>query len=375
MEKRQQPIDFRKDEVSYVMQRWRTGESCSLIGVGSVGKSNLLRHLSDFDVQKTYMNITRSADFKAILIDPNLLGALPQGADSEQFRCWAGYELLMHRLFMAFYPFEVLGKDDAQRFYEAYQALQDGTNPLYTYMGLRYFELGLDFFMRRGVKLVFMFDEFEEMLRSMPPRFFQNLRGLRDANKGQLSYLTFARTPLPVLVEQFDLPAAEMEAFIELFTDNVYYVGPYNQVDGRRMLDLLVQRNQKTLPDAVSEFLLWSTGCHAGLLRAAFRALDVLNTIDQTRLIDEETLDKILLKRPLRAECSAIWSSLLPAEQQILRAIAGFETYQTNAQTEQAVTSLVQKHLIRVDKKTQMLHIQPPIFRVFVQSVQGQGVE
>lgn len=375
MEKRQQPIDFRKDEVSYVMQRWRAGESCSLIGVGSVGKSNLLRHLSDFDVQKTYMNITRSADFKAILIDPNLLGALPQGPNSEQFRCWAGYELLMHRLFMAFYPFEVLGKDDAQRFYEAYQALQDGANPLYTYMGLRYFELGLDFFMRRGVKLVFMFDEFEEMLRSMPARFFQNLRGLRDANKGQLSYLTFTRTPLPVLVEQTNLPSGEMEAFIELFTDNVYYVGPYNQVDGRRMLDLLMQRDQKTLPDVIIEFLLWSTGCHAGLLRAAFRTLDVLNIVDQSRLIDDETLGKMLMKRPLRAECSTMWSSLLPAEHQILRAVAGLETHQTNAQTEKAVASLVQKHLIRVDKKTQTLHMEPPIFRVFVQTVQGQDAE
>ena len=176
--------------------------------------------------------------FKAIIIDPSMLGPLPSSAsiDSDAIRCWAGYELMMHRLFLAFYPFNNLTAEDARIFYDTYQALQDGTNPLYAYMGLRYFELGLEIFMKQGTQVVFMFDEFEEMLKQLPIKFFLTLRGLRDANKRSVSYLTFTRSPLPQLVKKFDIDALEIEPFTELLNDNIVYVGPYNETDARNMV-------------------------------------------------------------------------------------------------------------------------------------------
>ena len=48
---RKQAADFRKEEVSYVMKRWQGAESCSLVGVGSVGKSNLIHHLTAEETQ------------------------------------------------------------------------------------------------------------------------------------------------------------------------------------------------------------------------------------------------------------------------------------------------------------------------------------
>jgi hypothetical protein len=365
---RKQPLDFRKEEVTYVMQRWRAGDSCSLVGVGSVGKSNLLQHLADVETQKAYINITGDDEFKAIIIDPAMLGPLPRdGADSEQVRCWAGYELMMHRLFMAFYPFDVLGREDAQRFYEAYQALQDGTNPLYAYMGLRYFELGLDFFMRRGVRIVFMFDEFEDLMKNMPVKFFQTLRGLRDANKRQLSYLTFARAPLPTLVNKFDIDELEIEPFVELFTDNLLYVGPYNETDARRMVDNLMGRNQKGYPEEVINFLLRATGRYAGLLRSGFRALDSIGPLDAMSLQNDEALRRLALRRAIREECQMLWMSLSEVEHYVLRAVARLTEYQSNPETERAVTMLVQKKLLSVEKGQNRLHIQPSVFRVFVE--------
>jgi hypothetical protein len=365
---RQQPLDFRKEEVNYVMQRWRASDSCALVGVGSVGKSNLLQHLANPDVQSAHINTTQADEFKAIIIDPNMLGPLPQTGDVDQIRCWAGYELMMHRLFMAFYPFEALGRDEAQRFYEVYQALQDGTNPLYAYMGLRYFELGLDFFMRRGIRIVFMFDEFEDMLKHLPVKFFQTLRGLRDANKRHLSYLTFTRAPLPTLVERFELPRLELEPFIELFTDSVYYVGPYNEVDARRMIDNLMSRNQKNYPEAATDFLMWATGNYAGLLRSGFRILDALGSIDSTSVLNDEVVGQMVMRRPVREECRTIWTSLTPVEQTVLKAVARLVPYNVNIETERGVAMLVQKRLLRVDKTRQTLHIEPPIFRAFVAS-------
>jgi hypothetical protein len=364
---RKQPLDFRQAEVSYVMQRWRGAESCSLVGIGSVGKSNLIQHLADPDVQAQYIDGLEPGQFKAIVIDPNMLGALPNGGgDNEQFRCWAGYELMMHRLFLAFYPFEVLGTDDARRFYDAYQALQDGTNPLYAYMGIRYFELGLDFFMRRGIQIVFMFDEFEEMLRQMPVKFFQTLRGIRDAHKRQLSYLTFTRSPLPMLIEQYAIPPLDVEPFAELFTDNVYYVGPYGDADARRMVDELMRRNDVSYQDATINFLLDATGRYAGLLRAGFRSVENYDGQVGNPDAGEQLLAQLASKPAVRAECKTIWTSLSRSEQIVLKAVAHLAPYQVSAESELAVTNLVQKRLLYVDRAQQRLEIYPPLLRAFI---------
>ncbi len=48
---RRQPLEVRREEVSYGMQRWKSGGSCALVGIGSIGKSNLLHHLANTEVQ------------------------------------------------------------------------------------------------------------------------------------------------------------------------------------------------------------------------------------------------------------------------------------------------------------------------------------
>jgi hypothetical protein len=363
---RKQPLDFRVTEVAYVMQRWQAAESCSIVGIGSVGKSNLIQHLTDVEVQQHYLGDKDASQFKAVLIDPNMMGALPDTGDAlDQIRCWAGYELMMHRLFLSFYPLDILGTDDARRFFETYQMLQDGTNPLYAYMGLRYFELGLQFFLRRGLRIVFMFDEFEDLLHQMPVRFFQNLRGLRDTHKTQLSYMTFTRSPLPVLVDRYSVPTLAVEPFVELFTDNVYYVGPYNDADAHRMADRLMKRRNKPLSESMSQFLLEATGCYAGLMRAAFHLAEQHDGPRSTAEYDH-LLAQLAINIAIRAECRTIWTSLTPSEQFVLKAAGRLHSYSVNAETEQAVLDLVQKRLLRLDRIQNVLEIHPPLFRLFV---------
>jgi hypothetical protein len=53
-------------------------------------------------------------------------------------------------------------------------------------------------------------------------------------------------------------------------------------------------------------------------------------------------------------------------ERFILKAVARLASYNTSAETEQAVTSLVQKRLLRVDKVRHKLEIDPPVFRAFI---------
>jgi hypothetical protein len=363
---RQQPLSFRQDEVRYVMQRWRASESCSLVGVGSIGKSNLLQHLSDARVHKHFLGDPDSQSFHSIIVDPNLLGALPSGPDSEMFRCWAGYELIMHRLYVTFYPFDFLSESEATYFYETYQALHDGSNPLYPYMGLRYLELAFDIFFRKGLKIALMFDEFEELLKFMPVKFFQNMRGLRDANKKRLSYLTFSRVPLPVLVKQLNLNHLAIEPFIELFTDNLLYVGPYSESDAQRMIQDLMARNNHPQNENMTRFLTWATGGFAGLLRAAFRVIETVASDVSANPLSEEAATKLARRRPVLEECRTIWTSLTPSEQHVLKAAGRLIAFEHTPDHERAIPMLVQKKLLTVDNVTNALMIQPPVLRAFV---------
>ncbi|MCC6613530.1 MAG: hypothetical protein IT320_08630 [Anaerolineae bacterium] len=365
---RKYALDFRSEETRYVMERWLASQSCALVGIGSVGKSNLLRHLSNPDVQAHYLGKQNAELLKTIIIDPNMLGTLPTTAEADlPLRAWAGYELLMHRMYLAFYPLsEVLGPEDARRFFDTYQALQDGTNPLYAYMAVRYFELGLQFFMRRGIKIVFMFDEFESLMRQMPITWFHNLRGLRDANKSQFAYLTFTRAPLKVLAAQYGIPQLEFEPFEELFSDNVYFVGPYDENDAMRMLNELSNRSGKYLPDTLAQLLVRLTGGYAGLLRSAFSIIDPVSHVPANEESATAVAQFLAAKSPIRAECKVIWSSLTQAEHYLLKAIARLATYEINAETEQALNQLIQKRIVRLDKLTQQLEIHPPLFKLYV---------
>ncbi len=371
---RTQSMEFRQQEVGYVMERWRAGESCSLVGVGSVGKSNLLQHLSNETVQSFYMkDVAGGKPFKAIIIDPSMLGPLPDisSSDNIAIRCWSGYELMMHRLFLAFYPFSNLSGDDARIFYDTYQALQDGTNPLYAYMGLRYFELGLEIFMKQGTHIVFMFDEFEEMLRQLPVKFFLTLRGLRDANKRSISYLTFTRSPLPQLIKEFKIDPLAIEPFSELFNDNIIYVGPYNETDARNMVADLIKRNDRKYETYAIDFLLWATGRYAGILRASFRALDSLSGVDANTVMtrSEQLVYELVTKRAVRVECETIWKSLSDEEQvMLIEFINSRPNIDPNKyEVQQVFASLQQKQLLKVQGNRVL--VDPPVFQAYVKSL------
>lgn len=366
---RKQAINFRHEEVSYITDRWRGSDPCSLVGVGSIGKSNLLQHLADPDVHQKYLGKSPN-NFRAIIIDPNLLGPIPTSGDNlEQYKCWAGLELIMHRLYMSFYPFDILAEEDALRFYDAYIALQDGNNPLYAYMGLRHLELGLNLLMRQGIQIVLMFDEFEDMLKTMPVRFFQILRGLRDTYKNQLSYLIFTRSPLPALIKQYNIPYLDIEPFLELFTDNVYYVGPYNSNDAASMLNTLIRKSPRVNhPEYVLEYLLQITGRYAGLMRATFRMLESLGTLHIDDLSNPDLAKRLAQRRPIQAECITIWNSLTSLEQRVLKAVARVIPYTGNEDYDDAIAMLVQKRLLTINPNSEKLSIEPPLFRYYVET-------
>jgi hypothetical protein len=358
---RQRNINLREADIKYILDRIKSGDCCSVVGVGSVGKSNLLRHILREDVQRLYL-AEESDLLKMVLIDPNImLDALPLQTDQAEPSSWAGYEIMVHRLYKAFYPFTGMDPEEQKSFLHAYNALHDGTKPLLPHIGLRYLELALeqllqpDSAIRRRQRIVFVFDEFEEMLGQLPPKFFQALRGLRDEYKYHLMFLTFTRRSLPQLVEETGDKQA-LEPFIELFTDSTHYLGPYSEADATDMLDRLSRRQSVNYSPSFRRFLLRSTGGFAGLLRASFRLAEQI----PFGTPEEKALQFLADSPATQAECQTIWESLTTEEQETLLRIVTNQSVQT---TSTAVRLLLEKQLLTGQGA---VDINPPLFKEYV---------
>ncbi|NWF70943.1 MAG: hypothetical protein HXY40_17800 [Chloroflexi bacterium] len=359
--------NFRKKETDFVLGCWRKSESCSLVGVGSSGKSNLLRHLTAAPFKRAEKD---DSLFRAVMIDPKMLSPIVVSEAPEAIRCWAGYELMIHHLYMAFYPFEMFSPQEIDSLNNSYQAFQDTKNPLYAYISVRHFEFALSLFMRHDVQIVFMFDEFEEMLKHLPVRFFLTLRGMRDAYKRQLSFLTFTRAPLPDLIAAYNIDTLHIEPFSEIFTDNQVFVGLYEEADARAMVKDVLHRYGKQVPDAAAQFLLWASGGHAGLLRTGAKVLDTLD-LSLLQNQPDDALKLFAAKEALRAENTILWHSLSAPERRLLKtlSVANPKVDLEAADTKATFELLLNKGLLIVHNRRVLLH--PPVFQQYVAALGG----
>lgn len=366
---KQRDINFRADEISYILSRVKSGDSCSVVGVGSVGKSNLLRHLRRADTQTYHLGDFANV-LKMVLVDPNnMLDSLPLqssaiAAPNQDTRSsWAGYEIMTHRLYKAFYPFNGFADDEVKELTYAYSMLRDGQNPLLPHIGLRYLEHVLELLLTPASegpqrRITFILDEFEEMLSMLPVRFFQTMRGLRDDYKYKVTFVTFTRRSLPQLVDENNYNRLALEPFVELFTDNTLYLGPYSDNDARAMLDRLSERRDVTFPPSFRGFLLRVSGGHAGLLRASFALAGQISFGTP----ESEALRFLINSKPTQDECQTIWDSLSVDERLTLKEI--LKRPGLLGKDELVVALLKDKQLVKGDDPA--LEVSPPLFREYV---------
>ncbi len=346
---------YRQRETRSVLQAWDAGLSVSILGVGSAGKSNFVQHLATLGAASSTVENWPNG-LIPIVIDANMLGPLPETGDPAhaQMAFWAGCELMLHRVFMALYPFEGFSGDERTTLYQAYEALQDGGNPLVALLSLRYLELGLSVPLRKGLRIAFIFDEFEQFAALLPVGFFQALRGLRDLYKRQLTLATVSRGQLPEVIEQAGMNALEAEPFVELFADNVVYISTFDRIDAEAMVSNLLVRRGAVMHASAIAALLECTGGHPGLLRAAVGA-----TLDRPALgkLPPNSLSPALLAvLGVQQECAAIWGSLPDTERAALT--ARLQRQQGDAS---AILVLQRKGLLGSE-----FEITPPLFVEYV---------
>ncbi len=298
-----QQRDFRKAEVKRIFGWARAGESASVIGVSGVGKSNLFNHIRDPQTQQMYLG---ELDTDTIIVRANFHYA-PDFTDRSI------YSLILEQLEMLDGDKERLGLADKTlaAIGELHEKMLDAGGDALKVQ--RYFKLAArQLLAHSSRRLVILCDQFDEVYREAEPRFFANLRGLREAYKYRVSYILFTRDMLPNLMEM----DAEREEFYELAASNVMGLRPYNRSDAISLLQRIAQRNQLPLPDGLDEALFRLTGGHAGLLRAAY--LGVMERGLTLSLGGEDIVARLLAIPGVHVECEKIWKSLSSRERRTL---------------------------------------------------------
>ncbi len=304
------PLTYRADLLGAIMPALQAGECCSLVGTSGVGKSNLVRFLQRPDVQQHYWG---DAPTWMILVDTN--GLVFEDKPDE----YAVAELMIHRLIRESER-RGLARSEIDDFDQLYLPLAERRNPL---LAIRYLERICGRLCEgHGLRLTFLFDQFEDVWKSGDARLFLHLRHLRDEFKYRLNYLVLTRDRLQQIRERARDDLADVESFWELFSSHVYGLGPYNAADARCMIDRIAARRNVAVSDDLGRLVLSASGGHSGLLRALFWAL-------QNNSQPYETEPNRLLKLPSVAEeCAKIWHDLLPEQQRTLCALAVDDHFQ-----------------------------------------------
>jgi DNA-binding winged helix-turn-helix (wHTH) protein len=290
------PSFYRDIDLRYIAERVVDGDCCALVGVSNVGKSHLLRAWRRPDVVRAYLgDSTDGLGF--VYIDFNLMLEM-----SEQ----GFYELILRTVLTLLRELPT-DQEIYDQVNEAYRRVVEPNNP---------FQVPLSF--NEGIialcedwprRLVFLFDEFDEVFQGIDERVFLNLRALRDRYPDQLSYIV---ATLKRLAESRRGP--EISEFSELFAHDTRYLGMLLERDSLRMIDEFVQAEGLDFTPEDRAFVLAQAGGHPGLLKAVCHVLATAfernepNRVRVTdyRLIRERLEDDI----SVRGECVKLWNSL-----------------------------------------------------------------
>jgi len=294
-------LAYRAAETSQVMAWVEAGQSGCLIGLRGAGKSNFLRFLLRQDVQQHYLG-QAYADYVFVLID---LLALTECTE------WAVYEMVLDRLL---HQMRLLREEEAIEGLESLHREVVHSRDLLT--AQRAVERCMDIFCQRLTRrVVLLFDEFGTVFRACDPSLLRGLRAIRDAHKGQVSYVVVVTGDLAHLRDDL----SEVNHFYRLVSRNVCGLGPYSEADARQMIGYLASQRSIELSAGDTAHLIELSGGHAGLLKAI---LSMLWGVHYGSSLSE-IVPSLGGEPTIEAECRKVWGSLGATEQIGLRALAG----------------------------------------------------
>lgn len=317
------------------------GDSLTLIGVGSSGKSNVARHLARRDVREYHLG-DAARGTAGVLVDflhytqadvvgmhSALVSALAEAAartDAPASLAGCRSDLL------------ILRRQTAEA------TTPNLSGPCVTDALRLVFSAGMR-------QIFFLLDDFDRALQTAPAAALLSLRGFRDTHKGMLSYVAVLRREMAYVRPNIQ----EYEDFYELVSKPVIAVGAYDANDAAFMMQVLAGGAQPLTP-AHQDRVLELSGGHPGLIRHVFGAA-------QAGKVDLDARDaaaQLADRADVIVECDRIWESLAEDERDAATALA---TRHALDNAEAGLARLMYKTLAKQQGGQKMLF--SPVFREY----------
>jgi DNA-binding response OmpR family regulator len=288
----------------------------SVVGVSNLGKSALLRSMTDRAVQAQYLGID-AENYIFIYVDFNQMLE-----NTEQ----AFYELVLRCSLDALRGCQADG-EAARRVEAAYTGLVAPASS---------FEVPLRFSQGMAAigdilpqHVVFLFDEVDEPLAEIGGRVFLNLRALKDRHWDGLTYITATNRRLGQVCPSGPDGSGDgnVSEFAELFAHHTYYISLLTDAEIAAYAAQFATEQGVTFSEDDLAFLhLWAGG-HPGLLEGTCRVLGLLTGSpvrehSQNWIIHRRAAEILTRDINIQAECRKLWHNLCEAEQAVLMVVA-----------------------------------------------------
>ena len=210
------PETYRRRELKIIADWALNGVSGSVVGLPGIGKSNLLGFLSHRP--EILQSLLASHDIKVGLV-PIDLNNLPDDTIATFYRV----------ILRAFYENQTHFDSTLQALIEEiYQRNKASRDPFLVQSALR--ELLIQFREQR-IRILFVFDRFEDFEAATTPQIANALRGLRDSFKDMLFYIVGMRQEVAYLSN-----TSVLGELYEILDTNVCWVWPMNRNDSELLI-------------------------------------------------------------------------------------------------------------------------------------------
>lgn len=319
-----QSLDFRKDLSGKLFARISAGESCTIVGASSMGKTRMINFLHQSNAQAKYLK-EKAENLFVWYVNCN---KVPEVTD------WGLYQVMLNAVVNISLDSPAVSPrsyDEFANFRNSVVVSRDA------YHGFSILETVVNTLIRREkLHVVVLFDDFHKLYPHISANALEYLRAIRDDHKNLFSYILFMRQ-LPVLLRD----KKDHESFYEL-TSSIYVYGltPYDNDEADRMINHLVERKKLTLSDHIKGKIRRYSGGHPGLIMALTGVAET--GPEKFGLEERECILALLEEQPVREECERLWDSLLDVERESFLALIRKE-----APNKTALDSLVLKGLVQ----------------------------
>ena len=353
------PATYRAREIQQLAAWVQAEESGSIIGLPGAGKSNLLGFLSHRpEALRPYLP-DDFGDLALVWVDLNNLPAY----DLATF-----FRVILRSLYETQTQLETLEETLACSIEQLYRKVEDKTDPFLAQSALRE---AIFLFQERQIRLVLVFDPFDQFCQAAPTQVLDNLRGLRDSFKATLSYLVGLRQEVGYIRSPL-----ELGELYEIVDTHQCWLGAMDWEDARWVISQVEVAANQSFGKAQVEHLITLTGGYPALLRVASLWLAGVSPPPEL----ETWGDRLLAEASISNRLEDIRHGLTGEEEALLSVLQTAWMARTEKERQKSLGQIAEKYrptLLQLQRKRLCLpaengwQIFSPIFGKFVAGMEG----